>query len=146
MKRQRRWRTQTWWEKGTQMPREKDQGKTTAQMGEGTGREGVPECRGQPGRGTELSHNQCNCKISEFWEFSVWLCLPCWEELWSRLHCLWPLLASVVNFALFGILSFLPSGLPQAPEAVVFSLDQNHVKTWWFPASSSITGTFRAHV
>ena len=118
-------------------------GKPTAQMGEGTGREGEPERRGQPGRGTELSHNQCNSKFSEFCDSGGWFCLLFWEELWSRLHYLQPLLASVVNFALFGVLSYLPSGIPQAQEAVDFSLDRNQVKTCCFPASSCITGTFQ---
>ena len=53
------------------MQREKDQGKTTAQMGEET-RKGVPECRGQPGRGTGLSCHQFINELSEFWDSGSW--------------------------------------------------------------------------
>lgn len=53
------------------MLREKDQGKTMAQMGEDIGK-GVPECRRQPGRGTEFSHYQHINELSEFWDSGSW--------------------------------------------------------------------------
>lgn len=53
------------------MLREKDQGKTMAQMGEDIGK-GVPECNRQPGRGTEFSCYQHINELSEFWDSGNW--------------------------------------------------------------------------
>lgn len=112
-------------------------------MGEGTGREGVPECRGQPGQEAQSSPIT-NAIVSSLSSAGLGVVrVQQSDSAYSSGGAMEKTalsatpLASVVNFALFGVLSYLGSGLPTGGSR--FQPDRNHVKTCCFPASSCIT-------